>query len=182
MKLPNLWAVCLLFPASAAAQSVVTGQALEAGAESPLSAVEIQLHDARGVVRAQAVTNASGHFRLAGLRPGTYRIVATVLGYEAIRSDLFELPANDSIDALIQFTPEALALDSLEALARREERHLDAALTGVYARAERKSGGRFILPEDIDRRGVRLASDLLITAGLQVYGLSPGHGDRAVFV
>lgn len=175
-------AICLLLPARVAAQSVLTGQAVEAGAGSPLSAVEVRLHNARGQVQAQAVSNAAGPFRLAGLRPGVYRIVATVLGYETVRSELFELPANDSMDALLQFTPEALELDSLEAVGRREERHLEPALTGFYARAERKSGGRFILPEDIDRRGVRLASDLLITAGLQVYGLSPGHGDRGVFV
>jgi hypothetical protein len=86
-------AVCLLAPVAAAAQSAIAGIVKDTtGATMPGVTVEASSEVLIEKVKA-AVTDGSGSYRIADLRPGVYNLTFTLPGFKTYRRDALQLPA-----------------------------------------------------------------------------------------
>src|SRR5688572_31174395 len=101
--------ILLVIPAVVSAQSTITGVATDlSGVVLPGVTVEASSAALIEKVRT-AVTDGSGQYRIVDLRPGTYTLTFTLTGFNTIRREGVELPAEfvSRIDA-------KLAIGSLE--------------------------------------------------------------------
>ena len=76
-------------------------------------------------------TTTKGTFQLTGLRPGTYRLGASLLGYTSVRQ-LVNVPAD--VPLLLTLRPADVALDELVVLATRAGEKSAVAYTNVTRR------------------------------------------------
>ncbi len=100
------------------ASGIVTGQVKEAARGVYLDGARVTLN---GV---QTTTQHDGSFRIAGLRPGKYRLAVDYIGYQPQELDV-EIGASDraSVDVVLRSTiaaPGAVELDRVEVRAMRD--------------------------------------------------------------
>ncbi|HSH46086.1 MAG TPA: TonB-dependent receptor plug domain-containing protein, partial [Longimicrobiales bacterium] len=117
-----LWA-----PPLWAQESVVSGMVVSEQSLQPLAGVQV-------VVEGQAVssvTDASGRFRLEGLRGGTVTLQATLLGYRTVTREV----AVGSRDVRLQMPESAIELDAI-------------VVTGTAVGTQRRSIGNAITTVD----------------------------------
>jgi len=83
----------LILPTLAHAQSAVTGTVRDtSGAVLPGVTVEAQ-SDVLIEKSKSAVTDGSGQYRIVDLRPGNYVVVFTLTGFQTLKREGIELPA-----------------------------------------------------------------------------------------
>lgn len=82
------------------AQTVV-GTAVEAADERPVGGAFVLLVDDAGVERARALTTSRGTFRLEAERPGAYRLRLERIGLADAETDLFTVPAGETVNRRI---------------------------------------------------------------------------------
>ena len=88
------WALLLLMPGGASAQSVIAGSVKDAsGAVMPGVTVEASSPALIEKVRT-AVTDEAGQFRIVDLRPGVYAVTFTLAGFTTVRREGIELTTN----------------------------------------------------------------------------------------
>ena len=93
MRTLAAFAGALLLSTAAYAQSAITGVVRDTtGAAMPGVTVEASSDVLIEKVKAD-ITDASGNYRIADLRPGTYSVVFTLTGFKVYRRDGLQLPA-----------------------------------------------------------------------------------------
>ena len=63
------------------AQGEVRGSVVDADAKTPVARASVAVRSPQGVLITGAIANADGSFRIQGLRPGTYVLRVTYIGY-----------------------------------------------------------------------------------------------------
>ena len=101
-------AVVLLVPALAFAQSAITGIVKDtSGAAMPGVTVEASSDVLIEKVKSD-VSDSSGHYRIADLRPGTYTVTFTLPGFNTFKRDALQLPAEFTATLNAELTVGAL--------------------------------------------------------------------------
>jgi hypothetical protein len=103
-----------ILPLSASAQ-VVVGSVVEEGTLQPLPGAFVQLYDASGARHAAVLTGPDGGFVLRAPRPGRYRMVAELIGYASGRTGYVDLPADATIQQVIEVAVQAVSLGEITA-------------------------------------------------------------------
>src|SRR2546428_7152504 len=87
-------ALCVVVPSIASAQSAITGLVRDTtGAVLPGATVEASSPVLIEKVRT-AVTDSQGRYTIVDLRPGLYGLTFTLTGFNTLKNDGLELPAN----------------------------------------------------------------------------------------
>jgi len=103
-----------------------------------------------------AVTDANGHFAIAGVRPGIHLIHVKRLGFASIISRL-DFGTGETLAVEVVLEELALQLPEVEVSG---EAPPPAMLRGFYARKEH-GGGYFLTRQDIEQLQPRMFTDLL---------------------
>ncbi|HEY0243532.1 MAG TPA: TonB-dependent receptor [Gemmatimonadaceae bacterium] len=101
----------------------VQGLVMDKDQNTPVAKASIAVRNkANGALVAGAVSREDGKFRVQGLRPGTYYLRVTSLGYGPISSDEFQVsPAAAAVNVgAIQLSKVAIALSDVEVKAERD--------------------------------------------------------------
>lgn len=131
-----------------AQQASVSGFVTDASNGQPLELVNVALQRDGEIVRG-AVTNQDGLFSIAGLQPGTYRLAATFIGYNA-HVDTLELDSGENRTYNIELQPVG---EELEEVVVESERQGGAARV--------TAGQQTIRPADIESvPGPDISADL----------------------
>jgi len=157
-----VFGTALLIPASAFAQASLSGVVRDSsGAVMPGVTVEASSPALIEKTR-EAVTDASGLYRIVDLRPGVYTVTATLAGISTIRREGIELPANftatinmelrvGSLEESITVSGSAPVVDTSTAVQQQvlSRAVLDAVPTGrsVPALGAMLTGARLALPD-----------------------------------
>ena len=147
----SLFASALLVAGQATAQSLV-GRALDEQTNAGLPAADVSLIDRSGAVRARAITDSAGWFRITAPAPGQYAVQAATLGYATSTSTNLQLPQGIELHIEIRLSSRAVPLEPLRVVAERRFR--PGLLAQYYDRAEwsRNTGiGRVYMRDDIER-------------------------------
>lgn len=147
----------------------------------PVRSAEVTLEDASGRIRATALTNQHGFFRLQTPVPGRFVFSAQALGYASVESQVVEVPQGYLAVLEVQVAPAALELEPLVVTAEARVFHLE--MEGFYDRQIRGAGGGiFITPEKLERRNTSKLTDFFFgLAGTRVVEPMYGAGGRAVY-
>lgn len=134
---------------------VVQGTVLESGTRTPITAVEVVLHDAVGerAARGQVVTDTLGVFRLAAPLPGRYTLQLRRIGYATQTTNEFEVVDGEVVVLEVTMSTQSIKLDSLVVVERR--RTESSMIRSFRERAEwtRKTGrGRVYYADEL--RGI----------------------------
>jgi hypothetical protein len=113
-------------------------------------------------------TDTNGVFRFTEVPAGPLELRTAHLGFSPVDHRM-DIEQGRVYDVVIRLTPRAIPLDPLTVSVSVKEL-LPLGLASFYARVDRGSSGRFVLREEIEQRSQRLATDLLITAGVNVVG------------
>ncbi len=123
----------LLVPPLAAQQTgVIAGMVRDAETGQPLATAQVQVLGAGEAQAGGILSNQSGTFRLQ-LAPGTYSLVAVLVGYRQARVDGVEVTAGATTDATIEMTSDAFELNPVVVTASRgrQEKALESPSTIV---------------------------------------------------
>ena len=107
----SLFALVVSATSVAAQQSAIAGTVTDAGSGQPLPDVQVQVIGAPGP--GGSVTNRAGQFRVP-VGPGTYTIVASMLGYEERRVEGVQVAAGETENVGIALASAAIALDPIQ--------------------------------------------------------------------
>ena len=108
----------LLGPAPLAAQQgTIAGTVTDGGSGRPLPDVQVQVLSAGGQ-SSGSITTLAGQFRVPVV-PGTYTIVATMIGYEERRLEGVQVAAGQATNVPITLISTAIALDPIQVTASR---------------------------------------------------------------
>ena len=114
-RLYGLSLVLLLsVPTSVAQTGTLAGRVLDAETGEPLPGANVFIDG----TTAGASTDLDGSYRIAGIEPGTYTVVASLLGYAPARASV-EVTAAAEARATLRLTPAALGLDGVVVSATR---------------------------------------------------------------
>ncbi len=134
-----LCGVALLFASTvpgAAQDGVLSGTIFDAETSQPLDGVQIEILGATEEQAGGLLSDAQGRFRV-GLAPGTYSVVATMLGFAQRRIDGVSLVAGETTDIEIDMTSRAVRQNPLiVSVSRREEKALESVSTIVTVEGE----------------------------------------------
>ena len=103
----------LLFPLAVVAQTLV-GRVVDEATREPLQGAFVVLEDSSGTRHEGILTRPDGRFVLRAGEPGTYRAVAQMIGYASTRTDLFQLPAGQTVRRDIAAPVQAITLEGIE--------------------------------------------------------------------
>ncbi len=123
------------------APGAVTGTVLDAESGEPVATASIAVWrdgpDGSEELVTGAVTDAAGAFRVDRLRPGTYRVTVSFLGYAAQAFEEVEVTRAALVADLgeVRLAPDAAQLDAVEVTGERELVQIEADRT-VYNVAE----------------------------------------------
>ncbi len=104
-----LLAAALGLPAQTAAQTV-RGSVVDEGTGEPLVGAFIVLVDGEGQRHEGVLTNTDGRFVLLASRPGTYRLVAELIGYASTESGWLDLAAGSVETYAMEVPVQAVSL------------------------------------------------------------------------
>lgn len=153
-----VFAVLSALVALPAHAQVLHGRLLENGTEVPVPGGIVLLMSADSSEVARGVTAEDGSFELRAPAPGAYFVFATAPGFERAFTDDIDLqPPGRRIRLLITPTPIPLEPVVGEAAAHRPYSRNQQ----FYDRMERRTAGRFITREQIERRNPAIAADML---------------------
>ncbi len=117
MSAPRLLSVALvvlLVPAAVAQTGAVVGRVLNADTAEPLPGASVVLDG----TTVGATADRDGAYRIAGVEPGTYTVVAGLLGYTS-ESQTVEVAAQEEVRASFRLSPTPLDLDGVIVSATR---------------------------------------------------------------
>ncbi len=111
-----------------AQQGTVTGRVTDAESAAPVSGVTVEATTGvAGTAVAAASTDADGQFRITGIRPGTYSLVFTSIGYETKRVDGVDVSTGAVSVGTVELTSIVFRLNPVVVTASRtQEKALDA--------------------------------------------------------
>ena len=153
-----LLAVVLMtvLPAVAAGQQV-QGRVFDADEETPVAGATVTLADSAGEVIRRVVADDEGRFWLWHDEAGRFRLSAERIGYATVEGQPVRLDADEVVEVEIRMQPEAVPVEPLRVLARREiERFTPDEFYDRMSRLEDK--GYFMTREEIEATEARLPS------------------------
>ncbi|HEX6909081.1 MAG TPA: carboxypeptidase regulatory-like domain-containing protein [Longimicrobium sp.] len=180
----------LLAAGPAFAQIRVHGVLLDAASNAPIPSARVALTGTGGQWRGEILTDSVGAFAFPDVRPGTYRLRTTRVGYRESRGAL-RLAADSIVQLELKMAVARVELEPVTVVAR-SRRSVSPVLEGFYARMERGQG-RFVTREEINARRPGRVTDMLrgipnITANTSRQGTGGGtitrgsSGDRCTVV
>jgi hypothetical protein len=141
------------------------------GDTAGVSGAELTLSDSTGVPLARVQSSESGDFRLPAPRAGRFVIRASRIGFAAIEAEAI-LREEEAIEVEIRMAEEAIPLEPILVVARREIKH--GTLDQFYdrmARNKQRGKGHFLTREQIEaRRGLELGLILQTIPGVWAQG------------
>lgn len=168
-----LAAAMLAVAAAPAAAQVVSGTLLERGSDRPIGGATVELLSG-SAVKVRARTDSAGAFGMDVPGPGTYRLAARRVGYQAATGEL-TVQRMDSLEVVFRLATDAVVLDPVQVTA--VPRRLPPWLVGFYDRVESYHQGHFITREQVDSRRPFRTTDLLRTVpGLSLVPSRRGMG------
>lgn len=94
-------------------QSVLNGQVIDAESGEPLTGVHVFLSS-----RLQGtITNTNGEFRIEPVAPGSYKVVASIIGYESASERVDVLPGENKQVPDLRLKPVVYELDAVQVTA-----------------------------------------------------------------
>ena len=164
-----LYLAPLLFWADQLSAQVIIGQVFDETTSTAVRAAEVQLVDGNKQLRARALTDSAGWFRLIAPVPGHYRVQASSLGYAKLETVQVNLEKGVELHLELRLSSMAVPHEPLRIVARRPYRL--GRLSEYYDRAQwtRKTGlGRVLMRDDIERMGGVSLSSLLNTTPTRI--------------
>jgi hypothetical protein len=170
----------------ASAQSSFTGVVTDVSG-GVLPGVTVEASSAALIEKARtAVTDGSGQYRIVDLRPGTYTLTFTLTGFNTIRREGVELPAEfvsridaklaiGSLEETITVTGESPIVDVQSA---RRQRTLDNELITALPTARGYAGLMVLIPSMIVSGGGN--TNVLLNTGMTVFGGRGGRGNEGI--
>jgi len=154
-----------LLLAAAASSSVeaqtLRGRTLDGANEMALPGVRVSLVHPDGTILKETLSGENGGFVLTADSAGDYYLKAELNRYEILFDGIFELGENGLLEVSLYMRPAPILLEGITAEVQQqaqERRRLRAQ--GFYQRAA-TGFGRFIGPEDIERRPTFTFGDIL---------------------
>lgn len=153
-------AIPLLFLAASshASAQAIEGHLMVAQTGEPIILAQVTLLHGSGQIVDQTYTDKDGYFIVASTDPGSFFLRADQLGYGSRVDGIFELGAGGLLTVEFRLAKAPIALDTLTVEVERRDIKLD--LLGFYDR-RRVGFGKFIGPEEIERRPAFQTTDLL---------------------
>jgi hypothetical protein len=142
------WAV--LSPRVAFGQ-ILQGKVIDQATGSGVFAVDLQLLDRAGVVRANTVSDSLGWFRFAAPATGSYKVQASRIGYTQANSEYLDVKEGVALQLELRLSTTPVAVDPLKVVGRKT--FTPSRLMGYFERADwaKKSGfGRIYMRDDIE--------------------------------
>ena len=162
-------AAMLLVPALAGAQTI-DGLVLDDSTGAPLAGVRVDLVHKGGGAPATTRTDSTGTFRFEPRPPGTVVLRVRHLSYTPIDSLSLAVAKDERVEIELRLGHSPILLEPIIVRARADE-----GLAGFRDRMARGAFGRFLGPEDLERRGASRASDLLrMMPGVRIEQGAPG--------
>ena len=178
---------CLvLVPSWSSAQSSITGVVRDtSGAVLPgvnvEAASEVLIEKARS-----AVTDETGQYRILELRPGTYTVTFTLTGFNTVKREQLELPADfvstvnaemrvGTLEETVTVTGESPIVDVQSA---RRRRTLDENLIESIPTAQGYAAVMVLMPSMVQSNGGN--NNVLLSPGMIVFGGRGGRGNEGV--
>lgn len=154
----GLAASALLAARPAPAQIVVQGILLDAASGTPIPSARVALTGTRGQWRGEMLTDSTGGFLFDDVRPGSYRLRTSRVGYRESRGAL-HLSADSVVQLELKMAVARVALEPVTVVAR-SRRNVSPVLEGFYGRLERGQG-HFVTREEIEARRPGRVTDML---------------------
>lgn len=150
----------LQVPSAVDAQTL-RGRVSDGRTQEPLADVLVSLLDEDADALATAETGPDGTFTLTAPAPGEYYIRGEKLSYQTVTDGIFVLESADAVMSVAFFlNPAPTELEGIDVRIARAEARRRLRSAGFYQRAA--SGfGRFIGPDEIEKRPVFVFGDLL---------------------
>ena len=158
MRLLSFLAIFVILACPGLPAQTVEGRLLELGSDQPIILAQVFLLTVGGEIADQTFTDERGFFSLSAREAGSFFVQAERIGYEARVDGVFDLGEGGVLSVEFRLPRNPVALDTLHVSAERRSARL--VLLGFYDRM--KYGfGKFLTPEEIARRSVFGATDLL---------------------
>lgn len=148
-RLSVLLLVLFLFPGMAEGQSRIGGVVLDAGTGAPLPSANVFIDGrARGTS-----SNSAGRFTLSGLSPGTYKVVASMVGYKPQVATITLDPPSETSDPppriRFELPPQPVELGGVTVKDSRDEwlERLDRFRDAFFGTAPNADSCSFVNPE-----------------------------------
>jgi hypothetical protein len=151
-----------LLVAGQASGQALLGRTLDEQTNAGIAAAEVSLIDRSGAVRARAITDSAGWFRIIAPAPGQYAVQASTLGYATSTSANIQVAQGIELHIELRLSSRAVPLEPLRVVAERRLRV--GLLAQYYDRAQwaRNTGmGRVYMRDDIERMHLTRVQNLL---------------------
>lgn len=190
---PNAYDVAGVFLASVAVFAILSppasaqtlrGHLLGAADDRPIDLGLIMMLTEAGDSVTYTITDERGYFSVTSPAPGSFRLLASALGYGESEAGLFDLGMGGQLTVEFRMAAEPLPIDAM--LVSIDRPVLEHALirNGFVRRYQRTAGGRFLTPHDIETSAATTTEGLLAAVpGLTVRparGNSSYLGDRVL--
>jgi hypothetical protein len=174
----------LLVPSAAFAQASITGVAKDSsGAVLPGVTVEVSSPALIEKVR-EAVTDATGRYRIVDLRPGTYAVTFTLTGFSNVRREGIELPGTftatvdaelkvGTLEETITVTGESPIVD-VQSI--RRQTVIDSDTISSIPASRSYTSLMQLMPNTVTAGGA--ATDVQVVPGMVVFGGAGGRGNE----
>jgi hypothetical protein len=157
-----------------ASGQLVRGRITDYPTGAILADVQIDLIDDGGRVAARATTDDEGFFAIRPRLSGTYRLRAGLIGYQTFTTEPLALASEDLVELALQLSIEPVDLTPVIVRTTPDR----GRLAEYDRRRTERVSGYFITREEIERRPIATASELLIVVpGVTLAPLSL-HGIR----
>jgi len=162
-----MWLLLMATPAPA--QSVLLeGRVIDDGTGEPIPGAQVIL-ERRNEYIGRMAADEEGRFAFHVTTPGWYRLRASRIGYQRIRTPPLEIGEYLEMEVEIRLSVDAVLLAPLEITAR-SHRSESVVLADFYHRMDRGSG-HYITRDQIERRRPANVTDVLATVpGVRITG------------
>ena len=153
-----------LLPATALAQTALTGRVVDSREQQPVAGAEVRLLSPTGELIESTLATDAGEFRFEGAAAGLYRLEVRRVGYALLEAEGIPMVEGDETFVEVRMGVDAVPMDPVVVVAR--ELYRPTWLQEFDARAEaneRLGRGRIFTRVEIDRMKPIRATDLLAT-------------------
>ena len=149
--------VITLLPGGLPAQTI-KGRVVDASTRQPIALVTVRLLRS-DVQVAETTTDSAGRFLISTRQPGRYRLHGSRIGYADATTQYIELMSDQSFDAELQMSAQAVKIAPLTLVANKSK-YLDTK--GFYERQALRLGD-YLTADQIRRRNSQSLVDVLRT-------------------
>jgi hypothetical protein len=128
----------------------------------------------------RTLTDADGFFRFPDMRPGSFRLRASRIGYEQVVTPRWHLRAQEVLSVEVRIRVDAVLLAPLEIVAQAAPSR-SPVVEDLAHRMRHSPTGRFIRQEDI-RPGASVSGLIATLPGVRLEPLPGGRGTRRQIV